>query len=91
MHNEELNEYPEEMKADYLRLSEWVRRICQTHGQRVRVRIVDPQSFFGFWRVLRHRIRRFPTFFVSGERIAGWEGDPDAAIARTLARQGATL
>ncbi len=88
MHNQEINEYPEEMKAEYLLLSQWVRTLRQTHGDRVRIRIVDPQSLFGFWKVLRHRIRRFPTFFVGGLRVAGWEGDPDAAIARSLALHG---
>jgi hypothetical protein len=40
------------------------------------------------WKVLRHRIRRYPTFFVNaGERVVGWEGDPDAALARVLARR----
>ena len=91
MHNQEINEYPEETKADYLRLSEWVRSLQKSHGDRVQIRIVDPQSLFGFWKVLRHRIRRFPTFFVSGERIAGWEEDPDTAIARSLARRGVSL
>ncbi len=91
MHNEEINEYPEEIKADYLLLSQWVRTIRKTHGDRVQVRILDPQSLFGFWRVLRHRIRSFPTFFVNGERILGWEGDPDAAIARALARHQVPL
>ncbi len=91
MHNEEINEYPEEIKADYLLLSQWVRTIRRTHGDRVQVRIVDPQSLFGFWRLLRQRIRRFPTFSVNGERILGWEGDPDAAIARALARHGVPL
>ena len=90
MHNQEINEYPEEVKADYLLLSEWVRTIRKAHGDRVRIRIVDPQSLLGFWKVLRYRIRQFPTFFVSGERIPGWEGNPDAAIARTLARREAS-
>ncbi len=91
MHDEELNEYPEEMKADYLRLSDWVRKVRRTHGERVQIRIVDPQSFFGFWRVLRHRMRQFPTFFVGGMRISGWEGDPDAAITHSLARSDGPL
>ncbi|HSB78340.1 MAG TPA: hypothetical protein VLM91_06115 [Candidatus Methylomirabilis sp.] len=65
----------------------------RTHEGRVVIRILDPQSLFGFWRLLRHRIRRFPTFFVDGaERVVGWEGDPDAAVARALSRRlsGAT-
>ncbi|HSC70663.1 MAG TPA: hypothetical protein VLH58_04880 [Candidatus Methylomirabilis sp.] len=60
----------------------------QTYGDRVVIRIVDPQSLLGFWRVLRHRIRRFPTFFVDGaDRTVGWEGDPDGAVARALSRR----
>ena len=50
--------------------------------------IVDPQSLGGFWKVTRHRIRRYPTFlFEGGERIVGWEGDPDGVLTRVLARQ----
>jgi hypothetical protein len=65
----------------------------RTHGDQIVIRILDPQSLFGFWRLLRHRIRRFPTFFVDGaERVVGWEGDPDAAVIRALGRRlsGAT-
>jgi hypothetical protein len=78
------------MKAEYLRLSDWVRKTRQTYGQRVVVRIVDPQSLGGFWKVIKHRIRRYPTFLVDGgERVVGWEGDPDGALSRVLARQTA--
>ena len=88
VHTQEINEYPEDLKAEYLRLSEWVRKTRKAHGQRLVVRIVDPQSLGGFWKVLRHRIRRYPTFLVDGvERIVGWEGDPDAALSRALARR----
>ena len=76
------------MKAEYLRLSTWVKEMRRTHEGRVVIRILDPQSLFGIWRLLRHRIRRFPTFFVDGaERVVGWEGDPDAAVARALSRR----
>lgn len=87
VHTQEINEYPEDVKADYLRLSEWIRNTRKTYGQQVLVRVVDPQSLGGFWKVLRHRIRRFPTFFVDGtEKIVGWEGDPDAVLRRALSR-----
>ncbi len=80
------------MKAEYLRLSDWVRKTRQTHGQRVIVRILDAQSLAGFWKVITHRIRRYPTFLVDGgERIVGWEGDPDAALSRALARQSGSV
>jgi hypothetical protein len=80
------------VKAEYLRLSDWVRKTRQTHGQRVLVRILDPQSLAGFWKVITHRIRRYPTFLVDGgERIVGWEGDPDGALSRALARQSGSV
>ncbi len=92
VHTQEINEYPEEIKAEYLRLSEWVRERRKTHGQRLVVRIVDPQSLGGFWKVLKHRIRRYPTFLMDGgERVVGWEGDPDGALNRALARQSARV
>ncbi len=88
MHRQEINEYPEDLKADYLRLSEWVRNTRQKYGRRVVIRLVDPQSLGGMWKVLRHRIRQYPTFFVDAtERIVGWEGDPDLAISRALSRR----
>ena len=92
VHRQEINEYPEEIKADYLRLSDWIRNMRRSYGQQVVVRLVDPQSLGGIWKVLRHRIRRFPTFFVGGtERIVGWEGDPDAAVQRALSRIGGAI
>jgi hypothetical protein len=85
VHTQEINEYPEDLKADYLHLSEWIRGTRRKYGRRVVVRLVDPQSLGGMWKVLRHRIRRFPTFFVDGaEKIVGWEGDPDGAVQRAL-------
>ena len=88
VHTQEINEYPEDIKAEYLRLSDWIRQTRKTYGQQVVVRIVDPQSLGGMWKVLRHRIRRFPTFFVEGaDKIVGWEGDPDGALRRALARR----
>ena len=87
MHSQEVNEYPEEMKADYLRLSNWVREVRKAYGQQVVIRIIDPQSLGGFWKSLRHRVRRYPTFFIGeGERLVGWEADPDAALARLVGR-----
>ncbi len=73
-----------------MRLSEWIRATRKQHGARVVIRLVDPQSLGGMWKALRHRIRRYPTFLVDGtERIVGWEGDPDASLARALARHSA--
>jgi len=69
-------------------VSEWIRAARTRYGNGVAIRLVDPQSLGGMWKVVRHRIRRFPTFFVNtAERVVGWEGDPDAAVARALAER----
>jgi hypothetical protein len=92
VHNEEINEYPEDLKAEYLRLSDWVRKARKAYGNRVVIRILDPQSLAGFWKLITHRIRRYPTFLVDGgERVVGWEGDPDGALGRALARQSGAV
>lgn len=92
VHTQEINEYPEELKAEYFRLSEWVRNTRKTYGPQVVVRLVDPQSLGGFWKMLRHRVRRFPTFFVGGtEKVMGWEGDPDGAVRRAVSREAGTV
>lgn len=89
VHTQEINEYPEEIKAEYFRLSEWVRNTRKRYGQQVVVRVVDPQSLGGFWKVVRHRIRRYPTFLVDGTvKVVGWEGDPDGAVRGALSRTG---
>jgi hypothetical protein len=89
VHTQEINEYPEDIKAEFLQVSEWIRATRKRHGAHILIHLVDPQSLGGMWKVLRHRIRRYPTFFVDGtERIVGWDGDPDAALARALARRG---
>lgn len=87
MHNQEINEYPEEVKADYLRLSQWVKALRERHGGQVAIRLVDPQSLLGFWRVLRHCIRRYPTFLIDGAEVVGWDGEPEGVIATALARR----
>jgi hypothetical protein len=64
-----------------------VRTVQTTYRGQVVVRIIDPQSLGGFWKVLRYWIRRYPTFFIGGgERLVGWESDPDAALARLVGR-----
>lgn len=81
VHNQQINEYPEEFKAEYLRLCDWVRRAGGRYAGRLHVRIVDAQSPEGFWKTLRHRARTYPLFLLDGRRIAvGWAEAPVEAI-----------
>ncbi len=88
MHRQEINEYPEELKAEALRLSDWIRATRAEYGPQVVIRMVDPQSLLGIWRALRFRVRRYPTFLIDGrERVVGWDGDPAHALASAIERR----
>jgi hypothetical protein len=84
---DELNSVPEEAWQEYARLSGLVRDLGSRYGTQLRITLLDPRSPIGFWKSLRHWVRRYPTFIVNGrQKYAGW--DPDA-IERLLQASGA--
>lgn len=83
VHDQEINEYPEEFKAEYLRLCDWVRAAAARYAGRLRLRIVDAQSLEGFWKTLRSGARTYPLFLLDGRRIAaGWDEERVEAALR---------
>ncbi len=94
VHTEEINEYPEDWKAEYLHLSEWLRAMVAHYGPSVRIRVLDPQSLQGFWKSIKYRVWRYPAFVVEGrERFVGWEAEPrlHEALRRHLEARGLPL
>ena len=75
---------PPEMLQEFARLSDWVRRLEATHGARVAVDVVDVVSVRGFWKALRHRVRRYPAVLVQG-RVEPSLDSAEAAVERLLA------
>ncbi|RME08733.1 MAG: hypothetical protein D6803_00455 [Anaerolineae bacterium] len=74
MHTEEINEYPEDLKQEYLYLSTWVKALTRHYGRGLVVRLIDPQSLVGMWKHIRYRVRKYPTFILDGEdKFSGWE------------------
>jgi len=57
---------PDDLARDFQALSDWVHRLLERHGPRVRVRVVDAASIEGFARSLRHRVGRYPAVIVDG-------------------------
>lgn len=91
VHNAEINEYPDDMKAEYLWVSTWAKDIAQRFGRGVVVKVIDPQSLVGLYKILRHRIRRYPTFIVDGEmRLVGRETEAEVThyVAERLVARG---
>lgn len=81
VHTQELNEYPDDWKEEYARLSDWVRMLAWRHRGAVQVRLIDVQSLVGFWKMLRYRVRRCPAVILpGGERFCGWEALPAAEV-----------
>jgi hypothetical protein len=78
VHNQEINEYPEDLQEEYLRLSNWVRETYRNYGRQVWVKIIDPQSVVGIWKHIRYRVRRYPTVVLEGEHTyVGWDALPE--------------
>ena len=69
-----LEEYPPEWQEDVRRLSDWVRELAGRYGERILIKVIDPQSPEGLLKSLRFRVRSYPTWIVDGKaRIVGWD------------------
>ena len=74
LHRKEMEEYPPDLKEEYLKLSDWIRELTRLYKHRLLVRVIDAQSPLGIYKSLRHRIRTYPAFIVEGkETYSGWD------------------
>lgn len=70
------SDYPAELWEESARLREWISTLAQRYGSSIRIRVIDPQSWLGIWKSLRHRIRRYPAFIINDQwTYAGWDRD----------------
>jgi hypothetical protein len=81
---------PEDLTLQYQQLSDWVRTMGETHGARVRFRIIDAVSVEGWMKSLRYGVRRYPAVIVGGkEKSVGTEfGRATEIIERRLGGVG---
>jgi hypothetical protein len=68
MHQDVLDQYPEDVKQDAARLSDLVFDLAHQYGDRIRIRVIDPQSLPGFIHSLRYWVRYYPTFIINGRK-----------------------
>jgi hypothetical protein len=69
-----LDEYPQEWSDEIQRLTDWVYDLAERYGERIRIKVMDPQSPEGLAKSLRYRVRRYPTWIVNGRsRVVGWD------------------
>jgi len=73
-HQKEMDEYPPDLKEEYIQLSDWIRELNRLYKHRLMIKLIDVQSLHGIYKSLRYRIRRYPTFIVEGrETYTGWD------------------
>lgn len=77
---------PDDLKEQYQRLSDWVRRMVAAHGGLVRFRIIDAASVEGWMKSLRYGVRQYPAVIVDGNDTSVGPGfeDAGALIERRL-------
>ena len=74
IHQKASEEYPPDLIDESKKLSEWIQELRQLYKHRLSIRLIDAKSFIGFYKSLRHRIRKYPGFVVEGkETYIGWD------------------
>ena len=75
-------------RQDYYRLLQLLDAISERFRGQIIIYLIDPFSLPGLFKVMRYRIRRFPTFLIGGrDRYTGW--DPAELTQRIEDRLGA--
>ncbi len=74
IHQKEMEEYPSDLKEEFIKLSDWIRELTRLYKHRLVIKLIDVQSLLGIYKSLRHRIRTYPSFIVEGKEVyAGWD------------------
>jgi histone acetyltransferase (RNA polymerase elongator complex component) len=73
-HQKDMNEYPLDLREEFIKLSDWIRELTRLYKHRLLIKIIDVQSLLGIYKSLRYWIRAYPTFIVEGkETYTGWD------------------
>jgi hypothetical protein len=74
VHDQILNEYPDDLLEEHYRLSALVVELVNRFTDGIIIQVIDPQSVLGVFKSLRYRVRKYPTFIINGQEvIRGWD------------------
>ena len=81
---------PDDLARDFQAWSDWIHRLIERYGPRVRVKVVDAASIEGVIESVRHRVGRYPAVIVDGsEKRSGSDFEAlDRVIDARLATAG---
>lgn len=88
VHREQAREsLPDDLRADFAALADWVHSLLDRHGRRIDVRVVDAASIEGFWKSLRYGTRTYPAVVIDRrDRFVGTDVSlAEAEIERKVA------
>jgi hypothetical protein len=60
---------PDDLRAEFHALSDWIHSVVEDYGPRVRVKVIDAASIEGVLKSVRHRASRYPTVVIDGRRF----------------------
>ena len=83
-------EFPSDLLEDRRQLYTLVEELVERFGDGITIHVIDPHSWRGVVKSLRHRVRKYPAFIVDEqELVVGWNGSAlDRAIEiRTAEKQ----
>lgn len=86
VHQEEIDQYPEDVKQEFTKLADWMFEVAHQFGDQIQIQVIDPQSIEGFLKSLRYWVRKYPTFIVNGrDKLIGWDkASLDAMLQKQL-------
>lgn len=57
-----------------MKLCDWIRELTLLYKDRLLIKLIDAQSILGFYKSLRHWVRKYPAFIVERkETYTGWD------------------
>ena len=68
-YSEQLEEYPEDIKKQYLQLSDIAQKLKQEFNGAVFFDAIDTVSLLGVWKTIKHRILKTPCVLVEGKKV----------------------
>jgi hypothetical protein len=71
---QEMADYPADLQEELAKLSDWLGELCRLYRHRISIRLIDAKSPLGFYKSLRYRVRRYPTFIIEKKDVyCGWD------------------
>jgi hypothetical protein len=63
--DEDLNEYPQDMKEEHFFLFDWINELAGKYEEKIFIEHIDVRTLRGFYKSIRYWTQTYPTFIVN--------------------------